>query len=111
MSRVPIAPPPDEGSNGVLTPATDTRPAYSPTMLVVDVRNLLRGLGIATSDDASMHLASLAAADLLRALGIRPAALPDAPPKAAPLESARCRYCGALPTNGRMLHVPGCRRA
>jgi hypothetical protein len=61
--------------------AQDSRPSYNPQAFVADVVAMLRAIGIRTNPNASVHTAAIAAADLLRALGVRPSNVPDAPPK------------------------------
>ena len=62
---------------GIARHAADTRPEYSPSALVLDVQNALAAAGVAVDPGPSqLHVASLAAADLLRALGVRPASVP-----------------------------------
>lgn len=85
MSNVPIAEPPHEepfsGPGGPM-PAVDNRPEYSPTALVVDIMAMLRSLGLQIEAEPLMlHTASIAAGDLLRAIGVRPRNLPLTPPK------------------------------
>jgi hypothetical protein len=54
--------------------AVDSRGEYSPASVVLDVRCALERAGIEIDPNPNqMHVASLAAADLLRALGVRPA--------------------------------------
>ena len=56
----------------------DTRPAYSPNALVWDVIDVLARVGIRPElSPSQLHVARLAAADLLRALGVRPATAPE----------------------------------
>lgn len=55
----------------------DTREEYSPRSLVLDVRRTLARAGIGTEpDENQLYVATIAAADLLRALGVRPTGLP-----------------------------------
>lgn len=62
---------------------TDTRPEYSPASVVLDVRAALERAGLAIDPAPSqLHVASLAAADLLRALGVRPVSAPERRPRA-----------------------------
>lgn len=66
----------DGGSGGGYQPH-DNRPAYAPAAVVIAVQRLLREAGIAVDPDPSMlHTASIAAGDLLRALGVRPEVAP-----------------------------------
>jgi len=59
-------------------PMIDRRPEYSPASLILDVRQLLHRAGVEVDPGPSeLHVASLAAADLLRALGVRPANAPQ----------------------------------
>lgn len=59
----------------------DTRPEYSPTALVFEIMDVLAAAGIkANTGPASVHVASMAAADLLRALGVKPATAPQRRP-------------------------------
>lgn len=60
----------------------DMRPAFDPMMLVVAVQRLLRERGIAVEvGDAQIYVSMIAAADLLRALGVRPEQAPMERPR------------------------------
>ena len=62
---------------GLARHAADTRPEYSPSALVLDVQAALAAAGVTINPAPSqLHVASLAAADLLRALGVKPATVP-----------------------------------
>lgn len=53
--------------------ASDHRPRYAPATLLLDVKAALAKAGVAVDPDpGQMHVAGLAAADLLRALGVSP---------------------------------------
>lgn len=55
----------------------DHRPAFSPAATVIGVKRLLADQGIMVDPDPNMmHTASIAAGDLLRALGVRPEVAP-----------------------------------
>lgn len=67
----------DTGSGPGYSPPEDTRPEYSPAALILDVLELLADQDIIPVAQPNMMLvASHAAADLLRALGVRPANAP-----------------------------------
>jgi hypothetical protein len=54
------------------------RPEYSPAILVMNVQRLLSDHGIRIERDFGMNsTATIAAADLLRALGVRPVIVPE----------------------------------
>lgn len=55
-------------------PSNDNRPTYPVARLIVEVLALLRANGVETDERPAgmMHTASIAAADLLRALGVVP---------------------------------------
>lgn len=58
--------------------AADTRPAFAPAALVFEVMDVLSRVGIKINPaPGQLHVASLAAADLLRALGVAPANAPE----------------------------------
>lgn len=64
--------------SGPMVGGEDNRPEYSPTALVFEIVDVLAAAGItANPGPASVHLASIAAADLLRALGVKPATAPE----------------------------------
>jgi len=57
--------------------ARDTRPEYSPASVVLDVRAAMQRAGVQTDVSPNqLFTASIAAADLLRALGVRPTTVP-----------------------------------
>lgn len=59
-------------------PPHDRRSGYSPAALVLDVQRLLRQRGLQVEVDQGMtFVAGIAAADLLRALGVRPETAPQ----------------------------------
>lgn len=63
---------------GTARHAVDSRPAFAPAALVFEVMDVLSRVGIAINPGPSqLHVASLAAADLLRALGVKPANAPQ----------------------------------
>jgi hypothetical protein len=69
----------DDGGwiSGAMKQAQDTRPEYSPTSLLLDVRAVLERAGIQLAeDDARVYTATIAAADLLQALGVKPVTAP-----------------------------------
>ena len=77
----------------------DPRPTYSPARLVEDVQLILNTVGVRV-EPPDLRLATVAAEDLLRAIGVRPD--PDAPglrakqgPRPTPT-AARCRRCGEM---------------
>lgn len=60
----------------------DTRPGFAPASVIVAVQRLLAERGVQVDPDPGMmHVASIAAADLLRALGVRPEVAPMRAPK------------------------------
>lgn len=77
----PFFNPLDDGLHGPGGPGRDNRPTYNPDALVNDVVALLGTIGIAARV-ASPYVAGLAAADLLRALGVRPVTVHDASKRA-----------------------------
>ena len=59
-------------------PAKDARPEYSPASLILDVRAALERAGIeAVPVPGQAHQLTTAAANLLRALGVRPTKAPE----------------------------------
>jgi hypothetical protein len=76
MNNLPTDPIHDEGqwiSGAMGEPA----PEFAPTALVFEVLDVLARVGIVVQPTPGMtHVAGLAAADLLRALGVRPATVP-----------------------------------
>lgn len=54
----------------------ETWPEFNPAALVFEVQDVLRRVGVQTRPDMSMNLAMTAAADLLRAMGVRPVSAP-----------------------------------
>jgi len=73
---IPDAPVPDVGG-WISGSSTDSQPQYSPAGLVLAVTRVLAQVGIDIDPAPNqMHVASLAAADLLRALGVRPVHAP-----------------------------------
>lgn len=83
MDTVPIFSEPHEGPGPMNPPtpepvARDRRPEYSPASVVLDVCAVLRRAGIGIEPGPNvMYTASIAAADLLRALGIKPTSAPE----------------------------------
>jgi hypothetical protein len=64
--------------SGPMMSAKDARPEYSPVSLVLDICAALNRAGIPIEPGANvMYTASIAAADVLRALGVRPTNAPD----------------------------------
>jgi len=64
----------DSGSGGGYL---DTRAGYAPAAVIVELQRALRAAGIEVNPNPNMlHTASIAAADLLRALGVRPESAP-----------------------------------
>lgn len=57
--------------------ADDTRPTYDPYSLLIAIQRLLADRGVVIEPDESrLYVAGIAAADLLRALGVRPEIAP-----------------------------------
>jgi hypothetical protein len=105
--RLPLVAPLGAGNSN---PGRDTRPTYPAAQLVADVQALLATAGIQPNANVSAHVAGMAAADLLRALGVRPVSVTAVPPKRSPAEPVMCQYCGRMPgARGRIEHVRGCR--
>lgn len=86
MSTVPIDPAEHENpasgggwiSGPMIDPAEDARPEFSPHAAVFQLIDVLAAAGIVVRPNAPMiHTAALAAGDLLRALGVRPASAPN----------------------------------
>lgn len=64
----------DSGSGGGYE---DTRQGFSPAAIVFQVEQLLAASGVVVSPSPNqLYVASIAAADLLRALGVRPVIAP-----------------------------------
>lgn len=58
--------------------AADPRPAFAPAALVFEVMDVLSRIGVKVNPTpGQLHVASLAAADLLRALGVFPQTAPE----------------------------------
>lgn len=71
----------DSGSGGGYE-HHDTRQGFAPASVVIEVQRLLREAGITTDPTPNMlHTASIAAADLLRAMGVRPEVAPMRDPR------------------------------
>jgi hypothetical protein len=72
-----IQPQPDDGLWISGPMARDDRPEYSPASVVLDIRAALGRAGIdVDAAPNQLHTASIAAADLLRALGVKPTTAP-----------------------------------
>ena len=54
----------------------DFRPEFSPAALVFEVQDVLKRCGVQVSPDTNLNVAIIAAADLLRAMGVRPVTAP-----------------------------------
>lgn len=67
--------------SGAASPAgPDNRPAFNPAFLVHEVERILREHRVPIEVSASRrNVAEIAAGDLLRALGVRPASAPERP--------------------------------
>lgn len=69
---------PDTGWNSGSGSVRDNRPEYSPASVVLDIRAALARAGVRTEPSPNqLYTASIAAADLLRALGVRPTSAPE----------------------------------
>lgn len=101
----PLFMPLGEGNSGPGGHLRDTRPHYSEARLVADVVAMLGAIGIPTKPTFSARVAANAAADLLRALGIRPSHPPEVLAKTAPVNTVRCPRCGGMPLDGHMVHT------
>jgi hypothetical protein len=72
---------PDGGSEiadaGWISGSMGITPGYSPAALILDIKNVLENHGISVDPTPGMlHTASIAAGDLLRALGVVPQSMP-----------------------------------
>lgn len=69
---------PQPGGGWISGAMQDPRPEYSPHAAVFQLIDVLAAAGIVIRPTAPMiHVAALAAGDLLRALGVRPATAPE----------------------------------
>lgn len=59
--------------------AADRRPQYNPDVLLLDVARILEGVGIEVDLGGRHPVATVAAADLLSAMGVKPASAPTRP--------------------------------